>query len=311
MTKRRALFSFAHLGGIDCGLFRIRGVGLANCLFPWARCVVASEKYTLSRIASTWPQICHRQWMRWDRDKRLYSGLFDESREAITGLNKIRGIYAGKRISERDFISRPDEFGSGVVIFSGMDGFFSDILHDHDYVKDVLVRSAVPKHRAFLKASFSRSICVHVRLGDFKSDPSAPNARRPLCWYVHVIRELRAALGDVDVDLFSDGSDEELRELLALPRSRRVFYGSSIADLFAMSQGRVLVASASTFSSWAAYLGRMPVIWPLHGRVQKLHREHWQFEPEVGFEPLPIDVVSLIRRQFERTCETASAAYQA
>jgi hypothetical protein len=49
-------------------------------------------------------------------------------------------------------------------------------------------------------------------------------------------------------------------------------FGSAIADLWALSNANVLVASGSTFSMWASYLGRMPVIWhpgqlscPLYG----------------------------------------------
>ena len=63
--------------------------------------------------------------------------------------------------------------------------------------------------------------------------------------------------------VFSDGTNAGLAKLLRLPRSRRITFGSSIADLFALSRANVMIASASPFSMWASYLGRMAVVWRL------------------------------------------------
>jgi hypothetical protein len=220
-------------------------------------------------------------------------------------------LSSAKRIPEQEFLSDPSGFRAGLVVFSGMGGFFSEFVNEYDYIRTVLVRSALPKHTVGLHSSIANSISVHVRLGDFLDEGShpatQPNVRQSIAWYVHTIRELQTVVGEVRVNLFSDGHDSELRPLLDLPNVRRLFYGSSLADLFALSAAKVLVASASTFSMWAAYLGRMPVIWPPHGRVQRLHPDHWPFEPEVGFEGLPQEVVSLIRRQFDGARETAAA----
>src|SRR5205085_696868 len=110
-------------------------------------------------------------------------------------------------------------------------------------------------------------------------------------------RELRSAMGStVPVWVFSDASDDEIRPLLAITGVRRVFFGSAIADLLAMSTAKVLVASGSTFSMWAAFLGRMPVIWPPHNRRQKLHGSNWEFEIELD-GPLPNLVAELVRKQ--------------
>ena len=94
--------------------------------------------------------------------------------------------------------------------------------------------------------------------------------------------------------MFSDASDEELRPLLGRPNVQRAFFGSSVADLLAMSTASVLIASGSTFSMWAAYLGRMPVIWPKDQRRQRLHGDAWEYEVELGYEPIPDIVASLI-----------------
>jgi hypothetical protein len=299
-----SLFSFASLGGIELSYFRLRGVGLANCLFPWARCVLASEKFGLRRIASTWPQLCHRQWIRGDRDKRSYIGLIDEGAGAVGGLSKLALLASRPRIAERDFLCAPESFQRGVVVFRGIDGYFESMLDDYEIVRRALITSTRPKHKDCLERGPLSGICIHVRYGD-ATDPDGPNAnaltipyhfRQRMSWFIHALNDCRRCVGEHTPALvFSDASEEELRPLLALPNVRRAFFGSAIADLLAMSTAPVLVASSSTFSMWAAYLGRMPTIWPAGQRRQRLHPDKPAFEPELGFDRLSADVASLLR----------------
>jgi hypothetical protein len=118
-----------------------------------------------------------------------------------------------------------------------------------------------------------------------------------MTWFVHALDQCRSHLGACAPALvFSDASDEELRPLLGRPNVRRVFFGSSIADLLAMSTAAVLIASGSTFSMWASYLGRMPVIWPEGQRRQRLYGHLSEYEPELGYGPLPEQSAALVRR---------------
>jgi hypothetical protein len=48
--------------------------------------------------------------------------------------------------------------------------------------------------------------------------------------------------------------------LLSQENVRRREFGSSIADILALSRSRILIASGSTFSQWASYLGQIPTI---------------------------------------------------
>jgi len=41
----------------------------------------------------------------------------------------------------------------------------------------------------------------------------------------------------------------------------RTNYKNSVADLLAMTRLRLLICSGSSFSAWAAFLGKMPTIW--------------------------------------------------
>ncbi len=300
-----ALYSFANLGGIDLALFRMRGVGLANCLFPWARCIVATRQFALRRIASTWPQLCHRQWLGPQQDRRTYLGLFDETGSAISGVKRLRLLLGLPRITEQQFLQQSMAHQSGIVVFSNIGGYFSAMLDNHAMVRDALIGMTKSEHRIGLEAVPGNSIVVHVRLGDFHEPPDQTRSakvglhtRQPMAWYLHAISELRRVAGAMlPVLVFSDGPDIDLRPILALPNTTRATFGSSIADLLAMSKAPALVASGSTFSMWAAYLGRMPVIWPVGHRRQPLHGADWQFEAELGAEDLPEEVGSLFRKR--------------
>jgi hypothetical protein len=115
-----------------------------------------------------------------------------------------------------------------------------------------------PKLLRPLTKGYRPAVAVHVRLGDFKpADADAStvyNTCIPLDWYVRVIQGLRSHFGELQVDVFSDGLDEELRSLMAISGVTRKTFGSSIGDILALSCSAILVTSRSTFSMW-------PPIW--------------------------------------------------
>ena len=98
------------------------------------------------------------------------------------------------------------------------------------------------------------SIAIHVRLGDY-----SPEMRVDILWYVNLVKEILSIKPSQQFLLFSDGSDEELRELLALPNVRRAFYGNAYADMYAISKCKWVIASDSTFSAWGAFMGERPI----------------------------------------------------
>ena len=108
---------------------------------------------------------------------------------------------------------------------------------------------------------------MHIRLGDFaratweEVKQGKHNSSIPIEWYVTMAQELRSIIGaETPVYVFSDGTDEELRPLLELGNVERVTFGSSIGDVLALSRAKLLVASGSSFSMWARYLGRMTTV---------------------------------------------------
>jgi hypothetical protein len=111
-------------------------------------------------------------------------------------------------------------------------------------------------------------IGVHVRRGDFRelvaSEKFAEvgNVRTPLEYFATVITKMRVCAGClVPVTVFSDGSDAELRPLLALENIHRAPVMVDVGHLALMARAQVIVASAgSTFSMWAGFLSEAALI---------------------------------------------------
>jgi len=122
------------------------------------------------------------------------------------------------------------------------------------------------------------------------------NSVLPLEWYIGALKAVRTRAGrDVPAQVFSDGSDEELAGLLALPAVRRMDYGSGLGDMLGLSRSRLLIASGSTFSMWGSYLGQVPAIWHPQKLLQHVLIEHPEREIEwAPGGPLPDWVAQLI-----------------
>jgi hypothetical protein len=83
-----------------------------------------------------------------------------------------------------------------------------------------------------------------------------------------------------------------------MKNTERKFYGSSIADLLALSHAGVLVTSSSTFSMWASYLGRMPAIWYPTQLPHEIYydKPHWEAHSAES-EKLPSKFINILRNR--------------
>jgi hypothetical protein len=140
----------------------------------------------------------------------------------------------------------------------------------------------------------NHAVAVHVRFGDFlpvneaDSLGGGANRRQPLSWYVDAVKTLQADLGPAwRFHVFSDARDAELVDLLILPGVQRMPIVSAAHDLLLMARHRILVASGSTFSMWASFLGQVPTLWyPGQNkftllRTKGMERDFWNGE-ELG-----------------------------
>jgi hypothetical protein len=293
------LFAYPRLSERDFGLLRVSGGGLGNLLYPWARATVACRKSGLQRIWPTWPQVKLGPLLRREADLRFYLDLFCPSREDVTGARKLWMLATSRRVPEEAFSREPGSLPPGAIVeFTGMGGYYERILSDHALVLDALLSITRPSHLDGMKFDFGRAVSVHVRLGDFSQPTRAEhldvlsghaNYRQPIEWYGAMIDAIRSRLqSQVPVWIFSDGTSAELGALLAMPRVKLITFGSGLADMLALSRAPVLVASGSTFSMWASYLGRMPVIWHPGQMRQRLYFDNPAAEIELaGEDSLP------------------------
>jgi hypothetical protein len=300
------VYAYPRLSKFDLGFVRLLGPGLGNLLFPWARCVVACRRRHLIPLAPTWPQIKFGPLLRREPDKRTYAGLFEPRSGEVTGLRKMRLLMTAERIPEWMPTRATEVRGRepAIVEFAGMNGLFGPFLDEHAFILEQLRAMTKP---AILEAGdrICPQIGIHVRFGDFSSprnDEERRTGRRstrlPIDWYIRALQNLRTSTGcNLEASLFSDGLDEELWPLLALQGVTRVTAGSSVADLLAMSRSKILIASGSTFSMWASYLGRMPVIWYPGQLRQRLYpsAEGHEVEYSPG-ECLPDPFINSIKR---------------
>jgi hypothetical protein len=118
----------------------------------------------------------------------------------------------------------------------------------------------------------SRKILVgmHVRLGEFAPPTSlsdyrrVPNASLPIEWFRNIASSLQGAFGDDwQLLLVSDGRQEQLQELCGLFPCviTADLANGDCSDVLALAGADLLVCSASTYSSLAAFLSDSPYLW--------------------------------------------------
>jgi hypothetical protein len=290
-------YSYAKLSQYDAGFIRFIGGGLGNLLFPWSRFILATHQYNLTSIAPTWGTIKIGPLLRGDFDKRFYFGLFRKLPNEIGGLRKLHLLYTLPRISEHDLttvLAKKQHSSDKLIIFEDVHPMFIDILKEHDFITHALIDLTLEEHRRRALQVPRSDISIHVRLTDFKLNKQGT----PLSWYTNQVTKLRRELNrNLSVNVFSDGRDDELITILNLPNVYLVSCGTAISDLLALSGSKILIASGkSTFSMWASYLGRMPVIWPKGGLWQRLYYNMPEGEIECAeADDLPSSFISLCR----------------
>ncbi len=295
----------------DLGLFRVGGAGLANCLLSWAKASVIAERSGAVRLSPTWPSLKIGPIIRRERDWRHYLGLFVPEQDSISGLKRLQILATAKRVtlSKVSDVCVPQPDTIYVVNGSNVAPDYFDGLFDHR--QDIVAR-LLAMTQASVKARADRNatadIAVHVRLGDFGAVPqgtvpaaAAVNLRLPIDWYVDRIERLRATLArPLSVTIFSDGTDEELLPLLRLPDTRRATGGNALSDILSLSRAPILVASGSTFSMWASFIGAGVSLWAPGRLFQKLKADpDGEIETALGDE-LPASFVAAAERALDR-----------
>jgi hypothetical protein len=300
----KKVFVNVKLSSLDFLGFRFGGAGLGNILFPWARGIIFAKKHSCKKINCTWTTIKFGTFLRKEKDKRTYHNIFKENE--IKGLMKIFLLAFSNGVNEDDFKFSIENKRNTVVHFFGMKSQMKDILEDYTIVKEELYKIVRKKHLELAEKNRPKAIAVHIRLGDFQ-DPEnediirqgKTNCRLPIKWYVAIINNIRLEVGEnVHVSVFSDGSNDQLKEILQLSNVSRVKNGTAISDMLSLSYAKVLIASNSTFSLWSSFIGRIPTIWfPGTNRIKLFFQNEDIFEGELDyFDEVPLSVINPLKR---------------
>ena len=184
---------------------------------------------------------------------------------------------------------------------------FEEIINDSNIVYEDIVRNLNPKYKAALSFDGKNSICMHVRLGDFArvSWEEVKSGKHcsaiPIEWYVCMGMALRQIIGEkTKIYVFSDGTDEELKPLLQLENVERITFGSAIADILALANSGIFVASGSSFSMWARYLGRMTAVMFPNQVKQKILQSYDQGKEIVAFDKISLEDAQFIKKYWNQ-----------
>ena len=230
--------------------------GLANMLFPWARALAISEATGATLLPERWRKLRLGPWLRREADKRQYQKLF--RRPSASGVVARSSALLGATLWDEQGQRIRGGSKANVLVVKGMGEFFDPLIVVRPLIRQTIFDKARPNVLTTLE--HERYAAMHVRLGDFarpRPFGAAPtrNLSTPLQWFVsaatHMVDE--GTLGPIVV--CSDGTDDELQPLLALPGVVRSRSTNALDDLHVLSRASLIVGSSSTFSAWGAFLG--------------------------------------------------------
>jgi len=255
-----------------------RGSGIGTRLFPWARCTIFSKNSGIPMLSPNWVQPRIGPLFRGGIDLGAYHrqilllGLFGESENMVTGFNKYYAKCIYKKLPEpNDFKQKlfkiPD--GDNVITFMGDGDRFANLNGMDELLYKYIREITRPRWLEFSDQFKSIPIGINIRLGnDFKTPTKVDDhyeneaTKTSVQWFVESLKLIRMALGfDAAAYIVTDGSADDISELLLLPNTHFVRPGCAISDLLILSRAKILLRSGgSSFSAWASFLGQMPTI---------------------------------------------------
>ena len=239
-SQNNYLFIYPKLPAVkDFLIFRIGGNGLANCLFIYAGAIIKSKETGAKIITPTWLNISIGTYLRKQNDKRHYFKVFKN--ETISGFRKLFILIFRKQ---------------KVLTIEGFGNYFEDLKGKNIIINQHFQLQFAGNLTSSLPKFNTNVISIHIRLGDY------PIERRvPIIWYKSVVIKINELCqSKYEFNLYSDGTNEELKELLIFNNVKRNNHKDAIIDLWLMSKSILIIASDSTFSAWAAYLNQTPLI---------------------------------------------------
>lgn len=286
----------------DFNLVRLGGAGLGNLLFTYTRALKLARETRCEFVWPTWRSVKVGPYLRHEKDKRFYGDLFCNNSEYIDGAKKAKLRAFSKKFTVKtaqDVQCAPD---GALLIYDDFTMNFDGLLSFRNEIYADLIKNLQEKNRQALNSDFARAVNVHVRLGDFNSANNAQlqkgvnNTSLPINWYVELINIINSATDNkLTFNIFSDGTDAQLAPILEIENTKRVFFGTSIADILALSSAPLMIASGSSFSLWARYLGNCSSISYINQIKDRVYEGTDGFEIESD-GTLPDDILQKIQK---------------
>lgn len=243
--------------------------GLGNKLLVWARCMAFAQLNGLSAYVIGWNYPKIGPILRRERRDIFYGQYLNMPALSGRVCALLKSIHMDRRYEP--VIEHFNLEKNTAYVFTKVphwSDFFGSIHPVRSFVVHAFSQVMSPSVRAAMDKLPPPLIAVHVRRGDFRALLASEKfaevggVRTPLEYFVTSITNLRACAGWLaPATVFSDGSDAELRPLLAL---ENVHWAPAMADLghlALMARAQVIVASAgSTFSMWAGFLSEAALI---------------------------------------------------
>jgi hypothetical protein len=219
-------------------------------------------------LSPTWSQIKVGPLLRRESDLRLYYNLFLKRKGDVSGLRRLWLENTLPSVPETadSYLSRN---GKGIIkVFKTEGDRFGSLNGCDEFLLDELRLITRPRWLKAADEIGSVPIGMHIRMGDFSVPASESELyggwqlRIPFSWFIYTLGSIRKAVGSpVKAIVVSDGTNDELRELLQIQNVKILRTGSAIADLLALAKSRVLIGSASSsFTAWPSFLGQMPTV---------------------------------------------------
>ena len=253
-----------------------RGMGYGNRIFPWARCLIFAKQHNLPVISPVWMRPALGQLVRGGVDLSSYLRqiiLFRLFRKRVGDLSVLQGAAMTRRFNSLpDTAINVEELKSAgkrtVILFEGYENYFQPLNGWNAYIYKELKNITRDKYLSWVNQYPIVPIVMNIRCGNDFDIPDEsrkrlnPGEKTPIRWFLKCLTLLRQHYGsDSKAYIVSDGTRQQLKELLSLPNVEFVRPASAISDLLVISKAKVLFASgSSSFSAWGGFLGQMPCI---------------------------------------------------
>lgn len=248
--------------------------GLGNKLLVWARAEVFAKQNKLPHYTSHWSQIKIGPYIRGEQSKRQYWRHFSND-FSPTFLDKIHMATMRHRAVEPDvqsILQNAQKRQSKLYVFDRVpdwQDYFLGLRSHEPHLRGKFRNILHPRfQRDYQPTQYAPVVGLHVRRGDFRELREGEilgehcNVRTPISYYIDVLNELRKLCGqNLPATIFTDGRQEDVKELLAIPNVSMPEQRSDVLDMLMLSSSQIIVPSiASTFSYWAAFISDAIVI---------------------------------------------------